>query len=184
MPKRRKKSDQAEVPPAEVQGSVDLPDGKPEIKVQEGGYQAARDAVDGVKEKVRVEAVRVNREEEAGGAGGEQPSIDPSLALVMMSEVVLQVTIRVQCARQKVKIDQDIIKASKFTEEERSTLSMYAPYAVPFLNAFLLKYGKYVGGAIYLGMFYTMMVDRCALVKEKSPKKEDKKEDGQEGGGK
>jgi hypothetical protein len=46
---------------------------------------------------------------------------------------------------------------------------MYGPFVAPFLGEFLLKYGKYVGPAIYGLAFYGMLLGRFGSIKEMAP---------------
>jgi hypothetical protein len=146
--------------------TVPLPEtgAPPEAEKEGGGYDAARAAAG-----LGPEPTPPPESEEPKKEG---PKIPPEQALVFMSEMALKVSVRFYAARCKVKLDGELKALGELTAEERSQLETYAPFAAPFLSEMLLKYGAYIGAGIYGFIFWTMLTDRYAAIKEKAPKKE------------
>lgn len=110
----------------------------------------------------------------AGAGAGAKPGEPPlgqtpeqaAAALVMMSEVAMRVGTKFYCARNKVKLTPELSSALKLSEAEKADLMTYAPYAAPFVWEMLLKYGKYIGAALYGLMLYDQVLNRFAIIKE------------------
>ena len=144
--------------------AVPVPPGGGQPPKGGGGYDAAKEAAGGPG---------------AGASQGpkpaEAPQVDPVLALIMTSELALSVSCRFYALRLKVKWTPELDRFAKLTDSEKSTLLMYGPFVAPFLSEFLLKYGKYVGPAIYGLAFYGMVLGRFGTIKELAPPPEEKK---------
>lgn len=151
--------------PARVK-AVPVPPGGGQPPKGGGGYDAARAAAGAAPPP-------------PGGASGPPPGVDPVLALIMTTDLALSVSCRFYAMRLRCKWDDEIAKFSHLSNDEKSQLMMYGPFVAPFLSEFLLKYGKYIGPAIYGLAFYNMLLMRFQVIKEKAPpppKKEADKE--------
>ena len=102
----------------------------------------------------------------------EAPKIDPAQGLIFMSKIGLQVSVRFYAARLKVKLTDQVKELTKLTAEEEQQLETYAPFAAPFISEIITKYGPVIGAGIYGFIYFTMLTDRFAAIKELAPKKE------------
>ncbi len=103
----------------------------------------------------------------------EAPKIDPVDGLVFMSKVGLQVSVRFYAARLKVKMTDEVKAMAQCTPEEEEQLKQYAPFAAPFMSELITKYGPIIGAGIFGFIYFTMLTDRFAALKELAPKKTD-----------
>ena len=138
----------------------------PDEVAGDGGYDAARQAA-GLDPDQEPKP-----EEPPPEAKPEAPKVDPAHMLVMMSEMALGVSVRLYCARCKVKLDDEMRALARLTPEERENLEKFAPMAAPFLAEIIVKYGMYIGAGIYAFMYFSILTDRFAAIKERAPKKE------------
>ena len=102
----------------------------------------------------------------------EAPKIDPAQALVFMSKIGLQVSVRFYAARLKIKLTDEIKHLAEVTPDEEKQLETYAPFAAPYISEMLTKYGPIIGAGIYGFIYFTMLTDRFGTLKEMAPKKE------------
>ncbi len=162
--------------PAFLQQSVQTVPLPPEIeRPQEdsgaGGFEAARAAA-GLGPEPNPEAAPPPPEEKKP----EVPKIDPVQGLIFMSRIGLQLSVRFYAAKLKVKLTDQVKELAKTTPEEDAQLEMYAPFAAPYMNEMLVKYGPLIGAGIYGFIYFTMLTDRFAMLKELAPKPEVKGE--------
>lgn len=104
------------------------------------------------------------------------PPLPPEKTLLMLTELGTVMSCRFYAARLKVPWTDKLKQAIAFTPQEKADLEQYAPYAVPFMDLMIVKYGAYIGAAIYGFVFWTALTDRFAALKELAPKKEEKKD--------
>jgi hypothetical protein len=164
-------SPQAPATPASLQQNVltvSLPPEmeKPEEK-EEGGYEAARAAA-GLGPEPNPEAAPPPPEEPKP----EAPKIDPAEGLIFMSKIGLQLSVRFYAAKLKVKLTDQVKELAKLTPDEEKQLETYAPFAAPYISEMITKYGPIIGAGIYGFIYFTMLTDRFAALKELAPKKE------------
>jgi transposase-like protein len=165
-------SPQAPATPASLQQSVltvSLPPEveKPEEQAGEGGYNAARAAA-GLGPEPDPQAAPPPPEEPKP----EAPKIDPAEGLIFMSKIGLQLSVRFYAAKLKVKLTDQVKELGKLTDEEEKQLETYAPFAAPYISEMITKYGPIIGAGIYGFIYFTMLTDRFAALKELAPKKE------------
>ncbi len=104
------------------------------------------------------------------------PPIDAGKALVFMTQMAVNMTTRGYCVRFKVPFDDRAKEIARLSPGEIRDLEEWAPFAAPLMGELLVKYGKYVGAAIYVWMVYGALADRVAWVKDKAPKDVDPKD--------
>ena len=165
-------SPQAPATPASLQQpilSVTVPAVKEEPQEDSGtgGYDAARQAAGLGPEPPPAP------EEKPEEKKPEAPKIDPAQGLIFMSKIGLQLSVRFYAAKLKVKLTDEVKALAQVTPEEEAQLETYAPFAAPYISEMLTKYGPIIGAGIYGFIYFTMLTDRFAALKELAPKKVD-----------
>lgn len=99
----------------------------------------------------------------------ETPPLPAGEALVFLTAMAYDMTMRAYCIRWKVPFDDEARGVCKFTREEEENLKKWSPYAEPLLGDWLQRYGKYIGAGVYIYMVYGGLADRVQWVKGKAP---------------
>jgi len=156
------------LPPAPDPAAAPGPE-TPAAEEADGGYAAARVAA-GLDPEPEPAPENAPPPEEPKKP--EAPKIDPAEGLIFMSKIGVQLSVRFYAAKLKVKLTDQVKDLAKLTDDEEQQLQTYAPFAAPYISELLTKYGPVIGAGIYGFIYFTMLTDRFAALKELAPKKE------------
>lgn len=118
-----------------------------------------------------VESARAASEEPKPGdahVGSSPAPVDPSLALIGVSEVLLSASVRMSASRKRLKWNADLERLSRLSAEERATLGIFGPMAAPMFERSLATM-PWVGSVAFGFVFLMVLSSRRKEIDAMAP---------------